>query len=132
MRFDNVVPEDKVDEDLPKLLRAELSGILNWALEGCLAWRREGLEPPEGVRAATSEWRRGADHIARFLRERTTTVIGTKTGAADLHADFKAWCEKIGEKVSSPATLKGRLTELGYVSRHTNKGSIWVGLKLRT
>lgn len=129
--FISVVPEGKVDYGLPEQLRLELPGILNWALAGCLAWQREGLEPPDVVRAATEAWRHGADHVSRYLRERTVPETGARVGAAELVADFAAWCTAAGEQPVSPATFKARLTALGRVSRKTNKGHFWIGLRLR-
>lgn len=38
--------ERRPDRELKSQLSSELSGILRWALEGCLHWRREGLNPP--------------------------------------------------------------------------------------
>lgn len=38
-------------------LRRELSGILNWAIDGCLAWQRYGLDIPESVVQATETCR---------------------------------------------------------------------------
>lgn len=41
------------DKDLIDKLRAEWPAILVWMIEGCLAWQREGLNPPAAVRDAT-------------------------------------------------------------------------------
>lgn len=130
--FDKRVPDDKVAGDLPQLLRAELAGILNWAVEGCLAWRAEGLEPPAAVREATQAWRHGADHVARFLRERTVPAAEAKLAAKDLLHDFKTWCTAAGEKEVSAPEFKKRVTALGWRAKHTNKGSMWLGLRLRS
>jgi putative DNA primase/helicase len=129
--FISVVPEGKVEQGLPERLRAELPGVLNWAVTGCLAWQREGLDPPDVVRAATEAWRHGADHVSRYLRERTVPETGARIGAAELLADFGAWCAAAGEQPVSPATFKERLTALGRVSRKTNRGHFWLGLRLR-
>ncbi|WP_162559675.1 phage/plasmid primase, P4 family [Methylobacterium radiodurans] len=129
--FINVVPEGTAKKGLPERLRAELPGVLNWAVAGCLAWQREGLEPPNVVRAATEAWRHGADHVSRYLRERTVQDIGARVGATDLHSDFGAWCTAAGEQPVSLATFKARLIALGRVSRKTNKGHFWIGLRLR-
>ena len=129
--FNSVVPDGKVKKGLPERLRAELPGILNWALAGCLALQREKLGPPEVVRAATEAWRHGADHVSRYLRERTVPEIGARVGAAELLTDFGAWCQAAGEQPVSPATFKARLKALGRISRKTNKGHFWIGLRLR-
>ena len=38
-------PEER-DEQLPEKLKAEWPGILQWAIEGCLAWQQGGLCAP--------------------------------------------------------------------------------------
>lgn len=38
------------DLDLADKLEAELPGILNWAIQGCLDWQRSGLQPPPKYR----------------------------------------------------------------------------------
>lgn len=40
--FEVTVPEGEQDRDLPEKLRAELPGILNWAIEGCHEWIAQG------------------------------------------------------------------------------------------
>jgi putative DNA primase/helicase len=63
---------DSADKDLLCKLKAEASGILRWALEGCLAWQREGLCLPNVVQAASQAYREENDHIGEFLDERCT------------------------------------------------------------
>ena len=41
-------PEER-DENLRSKLLAELPGIINWIVQGCLRWQRERLTPPEIV-----------------------------------------------------------------------------------
>ena len=43
--FTVTIPEDKRDPYLADKLLAERDGILVWAVEGCLAWQRDGLKP---------------------------------------------------------------------------------------
>src|SRR5215218_9119011 len=42
--FTETIPPADQDKQLPAKLRDELPGILAWAVEGCLEWRREGLQ----------------------------------------------------------------------------------------
>jgi putative DNA primase/helicase len=46
------------DNTLGEQLLQELPGILNWAVEGCQAWLREGLVPPRVVQEATASYRK--------------------------------------------------------------------------
>ena len=58
-----------VDATLAHELHAEASGILAWAVRGCLAWQREGLNPSVVVLDATRECERDSDLLAGFLDE---------------------------------------------------------------
>jgi len=57
-------------ELLPERLRAELPGILAWALDGCAKWQTFGLGEPAAVMAATNEYQAESDAIARYIDER--------------------------------------------------------------
>src|SRR5262249_34700305 len=49
--FTVTIPKSDRDKTLPEKLRAELPGILAWAVRGCLEWRVKGLAPPDSVLA---------------------------------------------------------------------------------
>ena len=40
--FTATIPDETIDKNLKYKLRQELPAILNWAVEGCLMWYREG------------------------------------------------------------------------------------------
>ena len=60
------IPENERDPSLGEKLRAEYSGILAWAIQGCLDWQREGLKPPAIVREATATYLDSEDDIGRW------------------------------------------------------------------
>lgn len=62
------IPEDEVDRDLPRKLRAERHGIFAWMVRGALDYLENGLGVPAGVRAATAEYREESDPIGAFIR----------------------------------------------------------------
>jgi len=51
---------DRPDRDLKYELRAELNGILTWAIQGCLLWRKNGLGSSPTVDEATETYRKRA------------------------------------------------------------------------
>jgi len=53
----NVSFASKPNRELKRALLSELSGILNWAVEGCLLWQRNGLGSIETVMRATDSCR---------------------------------------------------------------------------
>src|SRR5439155_16389137 len=92
------IPEAERDKHLGEKLRAELPGILAWAVRGCLAWQAEGLAPPEEVRAATQEYREEMDVLGNFLEDRCVMDPREGASAARLYTEYQDWCEKAGER----------------------------------
>jgi len=83
---------DRVDLALPEKLREELPGILNWAIQGCLAWQRDGLQTPPKVQAATETYRKEQDTIGQFILERCQTDKDyVQCKASRLYTAYRSW-----------------------------------------
>lgn len=105
------------DRRLPEVLKSELSGILNWAIQGCLIWQQDGLQPPEEVQMATEIYRKESDVVGRFLEQETEKEEGAEVRASDLYGAYKTWCDSEGEKPVNQTNFGRRLTERGYVKK---------------
>ena len=57
------------DHGLLMKLKAEMPGILNWAIRGCLDWQQGGLKPPAIVTDAVRAYREESDTLGRFISE---------------------------------------------------------------
>lgn len=90
--FDVTIPEAERDRHLPDKLREELPGILNWLIDGYLAWAEKGLAIPEIVRSATDEYRRESDPVGEFLRVCTNERPGGTVQASALYGVYVSWC----------------------------------------
>ncbi|OIR59868.1 DNA primase [Bacillus sp. FMQ74] len=90
--FTVTIPKEKVDKKLPQKLAAEMSGILRWAVEGCLKWQKEGLKEPEVIRKATEGYREDMDILGPYMEERCILHPTTKVEAKELYKDYKDWC----------------------------------------
>lgn len=79
------------DEGLKDELVTELPGILAWAVRGCLDWQRDGLQAPDAVRDATSDYRNEQDALARFFDD--CCVLGPKAKAVygELYKAYERW-----------------------------------------
>lgn len=130
--FTVTIPEDERDENLPDRLRAELPGILAWAVQGCLAWQRDGLKAPESVQLATADYRASEDVLGTFLEERCRLGEGWRVPRADLYANYRSWAEAAGEKPMSQKQLAAALRERGFRDGKTGKARtrVWLGLDL--
>lgn len=91
------IPKNKVDKSLKEKLMRELPGIFNWAVEGCLMWQREGLNPPLDIQKATMEYRQEMDVIAGFIDECCIVGPGYSIGATDLFKSYDKWAREMNE-----------------------------------
>lgn len=99
--FTVTIPPEKRDGRLTEKLLAERDGILAWAVAGCLAWQREGLNPPACVQAATDEYFEAEDAIGQWIDERCLLANTHREGVSELFADWREWAERAGEYVGS-------------------------------
>ena len=128
--FTVTIPEDERDLDLLNKLRAELPGILAWAVAGCQLWQEHGLNPPEEVVTATNEYREESDSIAQFIEE--SCVVGAEETVSKngLYEAYQKWAEQSGERPLTKKGLGSKLLEKGFKEDRTEKSRFWVGIGL--
>ncbi|HZX21284.1 MAG TPA: phage/plasmid primase, P4 family, partial [Clostridia bacterium] len=78
------IPDVQVDKNLKYKLKKELTGILNWAVDGCIRWQKEGLGMPEAVEDAVREYKSEMDVITAFLEDCTVRGPG-EIGATEIY-----------------------------------------------
>jgi putative DNA primase/helicase len=131
--FGQTLPPAEQDKQLPQKLTAELSGILRWAVEGCLLWQREGLQAPEEVRKATGQYRSEMDVIGAFLQDECEIAPAHKESFTILYKRYEEWCEEGGERAETRRKFNARLKERGkFDARRSGPGGAneWHGLRL--
>lgn len=115
-------------------LRAELPGILNWAIRGYLDMLDGGgLRPPAQVQEATKEYQQDSDQFALFLEERTARDIGSEVLAARVLRVYLAWCQDNGEvaRYRSSRKLCAYLKERGWLFRlNGDRQQVVLGMRL--
>jgi putative DNA primase/helicase len=99
--FTETIPPAEQDKQLSAKLRDELPGILAWAVEGCLEWRREGLQAPEEVRRATAGYRSEMDVLGDFLADRCFRGERLQVGKDELYKAYQMWSEEAGERTET-------------------------------
>ena len=120
------IPAAERDHDLPEKLKAEWPGILKWAIEGCLAWRKDGLQPPKAVVDATAEYLEAEDALATWLSERCvqdkragTTLLSS---ASLLFGDWRSWAETAAEEAGSQKRFSQALLTRGFLPERLASG----------
>lgn len=97
--------EQRDFEEVVKELVAEAPGILNWLIEGALAYLRDGLVTPAEVKAATQEYRDEMDKIGSFITACVEMVDDAKVPAAEMYAAYVAWAADNGVKAIHQTTF---------------------------
>lgn len=120
----------KQDPGLIDTLKAEAPGILRWAVEGCLEWQRDGLCPPDAVRAATRQYRSEMDNVERFFEDGVTFLPEAKVTSGALTKAYRDWSERSGEEPVSGNELAAELRSRGCESEKVNRARGWKGVGL--
>ena len=99
--FEVNIPKDKVDKNLKYKLRKEMPLILKWAIDGCILWQKEGLEPPKAVVDATKEYKSEMDLLQTFVEACIETDYSSPDiiASSDLYSLYTAWAEENKEYV---------------------------------
>ncbi len=100
-------PEERDITLKGRLMRPEnLSGILNWLIEGCRKAKQPGaFTPPDKVRNATEEYRCSSDKIQNFLEDCLIEDAGTTLAAKDVYQEYAKWCTVSGYGVENKMTF---------------------------
>jgi putative DNA primase/helicase len=129
------IPETERDRALPEKLRAELPGILAWAVRGCLAWQAKGLDAPEAVHAATRAYREENDGIGEFFRLHVVFDPAATIARRTLREAYENFCEENGAQALGAKRFAGRLREHGVTETKVRTPSPrdgWRGVRLAT
>lgn len=120
--FTVTIPPERRDPRLTEKVLAERDGILAWAVAGCLAWQRSGLQPPACVQAATAEYFEAEDALGRWLDERCVRAANAKSLTAELFTDWKQWAEAAGEFIGTQRRFSDLLITRGLEKWRNSMG----------
>ena len=127
-----VAPADR-DPKLKAMLKDPERGgpaVLRWAVEGCLAWQRDGLGVPPAVEEATRAYRGDMDQLRGFVGEIVEAAPGHWISSADIRDAYVSWAREMDLDPMSQKRLAERLKEIGgeRVRRGGRHG--WQGLHM--
>jgi len=125
--FNVVIPEAQQDKQLGAKLEAELPLILRWMVQGCLEWQRSGLNPPESVMAATSDYRTESDTFGIWFNEAMKVAPEGTVRASDAFKAYQEWCKDANERPLNMRRFGDRMGERIIGKRRCN-GIVYEGV----
>lgn len=130
--FDIPVPPDKKDAGLLEYIKQhELSGVLKWAVEGCLEWQRmKGLQPPEQVTKAVQEYRVESDSLGQFIEEFCIKDPNKWQQSSHFFKRYQAFCHMNAKKWVGTNDLPREMLKKGFDHGKKACGKVFLGLEL--
>lgn len=126
------IPEGERDHQLLAKLEAELPGILNWAIAGCLEWQRDGLKPPAVITDAVRAYREESDTLGRFIDEHCDARPLAQIKSGSFFQRYQQYAEQAGERWLSHKDLPGEMQRRGFGLKRTKAGGLYVGIEFRS
>jgi len=131
--FTVTIPPEERDGGLRDKLRAELPGVLNWALDGFETYTEKGRgDVSKAIRDATGEYKEDSDVLGQFLGEKVMRDPAAEITAADLYDEYRAWCQSSGHTPMAINTLSTRLKDRSFAKGDGRRRYTWVGVRRRT
>ncbi len=129
--FEVTIPEEERDTELESKLQGEWSEILSWCIEGAVEWYKQGLNPPDKVIDASTEYLENEDLIGLFLEERTIEDATERVSNQDLARDFNSWTSTQGIHAWSQTAITKAVKETGrFETYKSGNDRGFVGVKL--
>jgi len=129
------IPEEKrlPRHIIEQKLNDELSGILNWALEGCQYWLQHGLYEPVCIAEATKIYRNEMNIIATFIDENCQLDNTCGILCSELYDAYKVWSKQTNTFCYGKQLFNKKLleTESSLKKKRLSQGISIIGISLK-
>ena len=138
----SAIPEADRDPDIKHTLVNDpeaQKALLAWLVRGCIDWQqrgggREGLAPPESVKALTNAYRAKQDALGEWWDDMLATVAELNEGAfvatKILRQNYDQWCNENGARPVQSRRFAAYLESKGLVSDRAGGNRCWRGINM--
>ena len=102
------------DVALPEKLRREYGGILQWMIEGAVAYYEDGLDIPARISEATKDYAADEDDVGQWFDECCEAEEGGWVSIQELYTSYTEWAEDNGARDYKKRGLSERIVAFGY------------------
>ena len=105
--FDRHFEENEQDKGLKQFFAdpENMSGILNWMLEGYRMYRSQGLAMPDSVKQATMDYQMFSDKMGQFFDENIQEKQGSELRRGAVYKRYQEWCQENGYRAEAAKNL---------------------------
>ena len=132
--FTVTISENEVDPLLKQKLLKELSGILNWAIEGLKKidfYDTNSFKEPEIVKNATNDYFDENDLIKDFLEEKCEIMGNYRVEKMQLYGVYLDYCKENHIRELGKTNFGKRLIEKGVDEMRDMSNRYWLGIKAK-
>jgi putative DNA primase/helicase len=131
--FERHFKPDEQDRTLKDLFRKpeNMSGILNWLIDGHKMLQAEGLVLPVKLKRHVEEYRQETDDLSDFLLNALIAAEHAKTKTVDIYQSYAAWAKGHALRPVNNKGFVGELRKRYDVRRDNKLGNVVVGMGLR-
>jgi putative DNA primase/helicase len=108
--------------NLKEELLEQEGSILQWMIDGCLAWQSDGLGPPSSVMNYTNEYFEEADDIKSWIEQNCIRDARFWTATNELFTDWKMFCDNTRIFAGSQKDLTENLVREGFSKKKNKRG----------
>ncbi len=121
-------PSERIHDIDRKLFNEEGSGILNWCIEGCLQWQKQGLSPPSSITRETAQYRDDTDVIGEWLETECELRSDARCSTQTIFASYQDHCRKIGMHPKSRTSFVRMIKTRGFRHQKSNGKAYLLGI----
>lgn len=125
--FTVTFPPSQRDKRLQAKLRAELPGILNWAITGCKAWQKTGLVQPQVVTDAVNGYRQEMDLLGAWIEASCLVDPTVSWKSREAYGTYAIWAVGGGYKPMSESIFSREL-EGSFKKEKRKDANYFVGI----
>ena len=129
--FGVTIPAEEIDKDLPAKLRAELPGILAWAIRGCADWLNRGLMVPSSIIDATAAYRAEMDVLENFIEDNCIRDMERRVPVGELYVKFGSWSESACQDVLGKKIFGNLMRQKGFTQVKSGDVRYWSGISVK-
>ncbi|MDL2219865.1 phage/plasmid primase, P4 family [Ruminococcaceae bacterium OttesenSCG-928-O06] len=124
--FEKHFTEAEQDKGLKSELAkdANLSGLLNWCMEGLKAIEQGNFDVPQAILDANEEYAYNSDRTTRFIEDEMISDSMAMTLINDAYERYKEWCDANGHTgVENFNTFRGQMATHAVIQKKRPQGS---------